>query len=55
MANFRYVVNFRFLTLIAFKHKFLDIHTEQLLVSKFNEQEANLEKIWQKWLPVVET
>ena len=39
------------LHIIAFRHKFSDIYTEQSFVSKFSEQEANFKKIWQKWLP----
>ena len=43
------------LHIMAFRHKFSDIYTEQSFVSKFSEQEAKFKKTWQKWLPLVET
>ena len=43
------------LHIMAFRHKFSNIYTEESVVSKFSEQEAKFKKPWPKWLPLVET
>ena len=52
---FDYVTSKSRLHIMAFRHKFSYIYTEQSFVSKFSEQVAKFKKTWQKWLPLVET